>query len=101
MIDVNPEVQGLQQSIEHAQLMVDACAALGTDGGEAFIYHLEDTDNGEQTISAAQEVQQGFAELLPAAEALLELLENQLSVKEASDAVGGEHGNKAFLRDSE
>lgn len=96
-IDINAEVQGLQQAIEHAELIVEACTELGTPGGEAFLRHLEETDNGDRTLDAAYEIQQALDEALPAAQNLLELLTNQLAVKEASDAVGGEHGNKSFL----
>ena len=96
-IDINAEVQGLQQAIDHAQLMVEACTELGTPGGEAFVNHLADTDNGQFTIDAAYEVQAAFDEALPAAERLLQLLTDQLIVKDASDAIGGEHGNRSFL----
>lgn len=96
-IDVNPEVQGLQQAIDHAQLMVDACTELGTPGGEAFVNHLLETDNGQATIDAAYEIQAAFDEALPSAERLLQLLTDQLTVKDASDAIGGEHGNRSFL----
>jgi hypothetical protein len=96
-IDINPEVQGLQQAIDHAQLMVDACTELGTPGGEAFLAHLEDSDNGERTLDAAYQIQTAFDDALPAAQQLLDLLTNQLTVKDASDAVGGEHGSKSFL----
>jgi len=101
MIEVNSEIQGLQESIEHARLMLDAAELLGTASGELFISHLRDSDNGPKTIETALNVQEGFDNILAEAEALLDLLEAQLAVKEASDAVGGEHGNKAFFAQGE
>lgn len=100
-IDVNAEVQGLVQAIAHATLMVQAGEELGTPGGEQFLAHLTEADNGEQTIAAASAAQQAFDNAAAEAKALLDMLTAQLAVKEASDAINGEHGSKAFMGQGE
>ncbi len=100
-VDANPEVLGLIAAIAHARLCVDACKQLGTAEGEGFIQHLTGEDNGQATIDAASAMQEGFDNTLLEAAKLLAYLEGQLQVKEASDAVAGEHGSKEFMRQGE
>jgi hypothetical protein len=96
-IDISAEVQGLQQSIEYAKACLEVAEMIGTTGGEDFLAHLAETDNGPATLGSASRVQEVADDLQAELTTLLDLLEGQLQVKEASDAINGEHGNKAFF----
>lgn len=106
---VTEEIAGLMGAIAHTRLCIATCENLGTPGGEDFLEHIRDThidpkdpgNGGQATVDATASLQESFDNTRLEAEKLLAYLEAQLAVKEASNAVGGEHGTKAFMNQGE
>lgn len=93
--DINPEVQGLDQSIAYARNLATFAGEHGQAGNEGYIAHLSGQKVEGEALRTAEEMQEAFTNAQTAAEAHAAELEKQKQVQEAYDS-NPDAGDKAF-----